>query len=49
MRDLKERQSPWHAVALAKAASPPHEIERGLETPFIDLDWQVERLPYNPA
>ena len=49
MRDLKERQSPWRVVALAKAASPPHDMGRKVETPFIDLDWQAERLPYSPA
>jgi hypothetical protein len=38
MRDLKERQSPWRAITLAKAGSPPHEMGRGLETPFIDLE-----------
>jgi hypothetical protein len=49
MGDLKGAAvSPWRAVALAKAASPPHEMGRGLETPFIDLDWQAERLPYSP-
>jgi len=48
IRYLKERQSPWRAVAVAKPASPPHLMGRELETPFIDLDWQAERLPYSP-
>ena len=34
--------------SLGESGESAARHEREVETPFIDLDWQAERLPYSP-